>query len=210
MWMLWGSWGWGRSQMLSKRGVKKRKQGDQKTNEKDTYGGWKEVVNNMKWHYKRKIWSTLSSQSRRGIQFWIIALDLNKYFIQELIQLYYDALREAHTESAVAPNTNACKQLCVFYFCSWFTESVSTSSAFEIFSGGVYKGRCTVLQLKRSAGHNKIWSICGIACPLCPYRIEPLDWHMCWWLRFYMFVRLSMKNACTYTSLHLLKWLVTS
>lgn len=34
--------------MLSKRGVEKRKQGGQKTDEKDTYGGWKGVVNNMK------------------------------------------------------------------------------------------------------------------------------------------------------------------
>lgn len=34
--------------MLLKREVEKKKHGDQKTDEKDTYGGWEEVMNNMK------------------------------------------------------------------------------------------------------------------------------------------------------------------
>lgn len=60
-----------------------------------------------------------------------------------------------------------------------------------------------VLQPHRSAGH--VWSVCGVACSLCPSGLMPFDWHVCLWLCLYMFVCLSVECMCAYSGLHLLE-----
>lgn len=152
----------------------------------------------------------------RGIQLKkTFALDLNMHVysgIYSVVIKYHDTPRGVHTIGTAAPNTIAyvCKQLCVLYFFSRFNEWIWATSAFEIFSDAVFKGRCTVQSSAASqvCRAQRIWS--GIACSLRPHVIVPFDWRVCVCGCVNRCLCVWVCSVCVRTLvLYLLEWLVT-
>ena len=89
-------------------------------------------------------------------------------------------------------------------FCSRFNEWIWASSAFEIFSDVIFKGRCTVQSAAPSRvrgapkDSERLWR-CLLSLRLCDRAI----WLAC--VSEGTYVRLM----CVYAGLHLLEWLVT-
>lgn len=145
--------------------------------------GWG-VMNNMIWPYKRKIWSSLLSHSYRDtvcFLFFLNCFGFKQAFysgIHSAVTKYHDTPQGSHTISIVAPNS---KHLCVLYFLQqvyWVGHSNQCLLKYLVVESLKGDVQYRVRQLKRSAGHNKIWSICGIPLFLCPSGIVPFDWHV--------------------------------
>ncbi len=156
----------------------------------------------------------------RGIQLKkTFALDLNMHFysgIYSVVIKYHDTPQGFHIISTAAPNTIAyvCKQLCVLYFFSRFNEWIWATSAFEIFSDAVFKGRCTVQSgaasqvCRAQRDLERLWhrpfslSLCDSAIWLACVCVRLWPWEQ-------MFVHFSVWCMCAYAGLYLLEWLVT-
>lgn len=99
------------------------------------------------------------------------------------------------TTSVAAPKTDAiayvCKQLLRLVF--FAAGSMSRSGppvplkylVMQSLKGDVQYG---ALQPRRSAGHNGIWSVRGVACSLCPSVMVPFYWRVCVCVAVFIYV----------------------